>query len=411
MGKLDHGQMSIKLTLGSGKIYTGSFSALDAKLTINDDLIRKYAQERKIEDISDIKSCTIYLAAKEIWVDVYNCTIVEKMYIDKFYNNASNISHMRVYGVNIHVIGQNIENLQIDESSILLSDCRVKTFIAGIQGHKAYLSAESPLILNGKDFIDSLDIKDSEIKSIDLLLECNYFNIQNCKIEKINLYGTEEFNAKSKNCLKYLHLWEHSSIEIFDTNYKIEKLKVEDTIISKMIARKMCSLQYLEFENATVLDAYNFSEESFKECNIECWELISKSASNKKQFDKRAEAQYHIIKAAYENETGVKSILAKLLNFCTGFGYKPFRAFRALLIMIAVSWGLLALHNIISVYHYNDLGKRLIEMLQIAVTAIVGQSGLGISDGFAYWITFIEYIGTVIIFAMFVNALYIKYKD
>ena len=47
----------------------------------------------------------------------------------------------------------------------------------------------------------------------------------------------------------------------------------------------------------------------------------------------------------------------------------------------------------------------------IALTAIIGQSGMTINDGFPYWVSYGEYICAVILFAMFVNALYVRYKD
>ena len=403
-----NGSIRVEIRLCGGQEIKKEHICSTGRLVINNQFIQRKIGNAKLEDIV---SCTIWLGANDLCLDIENYTATKKLYLNKFYNTTSNLSYLRIKGVDVIVNEQNIDNLQVDGANILLSDCHVKTFKAGIQVHSVYLSAVNDVELNKDEYLKSIDIRSCEIKSLDLLLECSYINIQNSKIELLNLYGTEEFNPLSKNHIKRINIWEHSIIEIIDINYYVEIFKFEDSIISKMIARHRCKLDSLEITNATILDAYNFEKHSFGVCTIDSWELISKSANNKKQYDKRAEAQYHIVKDAYKNESGMKKILANLLDFCTGFGYKPFLTFRALLIIIAVSWGLLVLNNVISLYHYVGLGKRIVEMFLISVAAIGGQSGLCIGDGFAYWVTFVEYIGAVILFAMFVNALYVKYKD
>ena len=403
-----NGSIRVEIRLSGGNTIKKDHKCTTGRLVINNQFIQRKIGNEKLEDVV---SCIIWLGANDLCLDIEDYTVTKQLSLNKFYNTTSNLSYLRINGVDVTVNGQNIDNLQADTSKISLSDCYVKNLKAGIQGHKEYLSFEDHVESNKCKKFDSIDIRSCEIKSLDLLLECNYINIQNSKIGILNLYGTKEFNSLSENNIKYMNIWEHSIIEIIDIKYNVEKLKIEDSIISKMIARHRCKLDSLEITNATILDAYNFEKHNFGVCTIDSWELISKSANNKKQYDKRAEAQYHIVKDAYKNESGMKKILVNLLDFCTGFGYKPFLTFRALLIIIAVSWGLLVLNNVISLYHYVGLGKRIVEMFLISVAAIGGQSGLCIGDGFAYWVTFVEYIGALILFAMFVNALYVKYKD
>lgn len=78
-------------------------------------------------------------------------------------------------------------------------------------------------------------------------------------------------------------------------------------------------------------------------------------------------------------------------------------------IMILLSFVILTAKDFIC------LGKgafeNVVNNLIISITAIAGQSGLKTSDGFEFWIANIEYIGAIILFAMFVNALYVRYKD
>ena len=55
--------------------------------------------------------------------------------------------------------------------------------------------------------------------------------------------------------------------------------------------------------------------------------------------------------------------------------------------------------------------EQFIKYLVISIAAIAGQSGLQLKDGFEFWVATTEYLAGVILFAMFVNALYVRYKD
>ena len=82
------------------------------------------------------------------------------------------------------------------------------------------------------------------------------------------------------------------------------------------------------------------------------------------------------------------------------------------MLMMLVSWGLLESVDVALFRLGNIVPIRSIwDNLFIALTAIIGQSGMTINDGFPYWVSYGEYICAVILFAMFVNALYVRYKD
>ncbi len=173
-----------------------------------------------------------------------------------------------------------------------------------------------------------------------------------------------------------------------------------------------CYFENANIEFASVFDAYNFTKENFSQLDVGEWSVIAKSTFNQGAFDKRAEAQYHIVKKAYKKEKGIRGFFGKLIDFCTGYGYKPIRALRACVLMILFSWGILECVDITLLRLRCIIPVRSIwDNLFISITAVIGQSGLKISDGFPYWVAYMEYIGAVILFAMFVNALYVRYKD
>lgn len=49
--------------------------------------------------------------------------------------------------------------------------------------------------------------------------------------------------------------------------------------------------------------------------------------------------------------------------------------------------------------------------LSISIAALAGQNSFTLKNGLPYWLSMIEYLLGVILFAMFVNALYARYKE
>ncbi len=47
----------------------------------------------------------------------------------------------------------------------------------------------------------------------------------------------------------------------------------------------------------------------------------------------------------------------------------------------------------------------------ISIAALAGQNSFKLENGLPYWLAVIEYLLGVILFAMFVNALYARYKE
>ena len=235
-------------------------------------------------------------------------------------------------------------------------------------------------------------------------------NIQGSNIDVLNMYGSMKKEAPAS--IQNMNIWQYSSISDMTLQYHVAKFSLEESTISNLVAKSGCHFIQFENKNGTILNAYNFSKENFDNISSDGWGVVAKAAFNQGLLDKRAEAQYHIVKTAYQKETGIRWICGKVIDFCTGFGYKPIRAIRACLVMILLSWVLIAGMDIARFQISNITTNRsVMDSLLIAITAIAGQSGLNCSDGFPYWIAFGEYIGAVVLFAMFVNALYVRYKD
>lgn len=411
MEKKTNGQIKIKINLKNGCIREKKYECRSAKVTINNNFI-----EQQVKDIilSEVESCTLYLAAEDLWIDIRDYNITPKIMLTRFYNKTSNISHLRIEGTDVSISGQNIENLHADCFCILLDDCYVKNFDVGIKGH--FKLTTSNILSNRKVDdrfkIKSIDIRNSNVDFFRVFLECKNVNIQKSKIDSLNLCGTEDYCSNSKDIVHNMMIWEHSMVNVLDVDYKIINLKVEDSTVSKIIAKRKCKIYCLKLKNGVVLDAYSLEMDNFDNLNSACWELILKSAQNKGEIDKIAEARYQIMRCAYQQEYGVRNLYGKLFGLCSGYGYKPYRVICSCGLMIFLSFLMILGYDIVN-FQINDITtqRTVIDAFRIAFTSIIGQAGLTYHDGFVYWVSYFEYIGALILFAMFVNALYAKYKN
>lgn len=374
----------------------------NSSFELTNDLVLKIKNEKQMDDIV---SCTLVVGVYNIAIQITEFTLTDMVFIESFYNMPSCISILQVKNTKIHVNKQKIDLLQVDSPYVLLGDCQIRQFDAGLNEHSSLLSGNEVK----KFSFDSIDIRDSNIQTLKLFMDCKSFNVQGSNIDVLNMYGSMKKDAA---VMQRLFVWQYSTINVMTVQYHFESFKLEESSITKLIAKGGCFFDKMEIQDATVLDAYNISKEHFADIDIAGWSLVSKSASNQGLLDKRAEAQYAITKKAYQQERGFRKFFGKVIDFCTGFGYKPIRALRTCLIMIFASWGLIVTKDIV-MFQWKGVttSRTFLDDLRIAVTAIAGQSGLTACAGFPYWVAFAEYVGAVVLFAMFVNALYVRYKD
>lgn len=371
-----------------------------AIFALSDDLVKEVMCENKMKNIT---SCALRVGVYNAAITIMNYSLTKDVYIDDFYNVQSVISILQAKNINIHIVKQTIDKLQLDCTKVLLADCHVNQFDAGLRKF-------SPCDNNLSDFVfEQIDIRDCDINFMQMFNNCKYFNIQRSNINILNMNGTMKPKAA---VMEKLSICQNGNIGTMTMKYNIKNFEIKESTVSRIVANAGCYLEKTDIDIACILDSYYFTKENFSQMNVGTWSIVSKSASNQGLLNERAEAQYHIVKDSYEQAKGIKKIFGKLIDFCTGYGYKPIRALKTCLLMILVSWGLLegvdlALFSLKNITPIRNIWDN----FYIAVSAVIGQSGMKIKDGFPYWVSYGEYICAVILFAMFVNALYVRYKD
>ena len=114
--------------------------------------------------------------------------------------------------------------------------------------------------------------------------------------------------------------------------------------------------------------------------------------------------------------------MSSLFDFCAGYGYKPFRIIRTSGIMVLINTFMFSFMKFVEILskmwsiplNGESFCKGAIivwNYFLISIAALAGQNSFELRDGLPYWLSVIEYLLGVVLFAMFVNALYARYKE
>ncbi|MFQ7131467.1 MAG: hypothetical protein ACLRQC_04725 [Dorea formicigenerans] len=393
-------------------------SDMGSILTINDDFMTKQVMARK--GIEKIKYCLIKPNVENLTLVIRNYTLTDTIYIESFCDVRSDINIFQSIGTNIHMTEQKIQHMQVDCASVFAADCSVEKMEIGIfsvvNQYKNLSGAQENIAYK----MDKLELRDMNVGILDLYAECKYINVQRSRINEFNNNGNMLKNVTST--VGWINIWQNTHIGKLSIGNKIEKMTVDDTSIDKVVARAKLYIDTLKIKDSNIENAYGFEKKQFNDLTYDIWEWIGKSADNSRNVRGRAEANYQMAKLLYKTEKGTDKFMSSLFDFCAGYGYKPFRIIRTSGIMVLVNtfmFSFIKFVEILSKMWAIPLngesfckGATIVwNYFLISIAALAGQNSFELREGLPYWLSVIEYLLGVVLFAMFVNALYARYKE
>jgi uncharacterized membrane protein (Fun14 family) len=195
-------------------------------------------------------------------------------------------------------------------------------------------------------------------------------------------------------------------MEIFG---RIAAFTLRDSTISNLVAKANCLILNLTIDNTEILNSSGFNKHNFANLDIGVWRVIGKSAENSMNSSLRADAYYNITKLSNRKETFIHRVFGKIFGFCTGYGHKPLKVVFPCICTVLLSALVISVKDaIICQYHGFD---TLMSNILISLAAFAGNSGLEMQQGFNYWVGIASHIIGIILFAMFVNSLFVRYRD
>lgn len=400
----------ITLTLVSGEKICTQLKFSDTQLNINDTFIRGILVNGGIGGNVPINTCSIALGSHNLAVIIENYKLTDTLSFSAFYDMPSKISLFQSHGTSVQISNQKIDLLQLDCPSAQLTECQVRQLDLGLAERLKILrqvnvdKEDASIVYK----THSLVLRECDISALKCYTVCDSVNIHGSSIRSLCFIG--DFGSTTPAVIKQLNIWEHSEIRVFEIYCTVEELSLKNSLLSIFIAKSKSRLLKLEVTETEIISAYNFEKKHFGKVSLDAWSLISKSARNNRNSSLKAEADYQIIKTIYKQEKGLNRIAGAFFSFCTGYGYKPMRILWAFIVLI----GLACVAFSVTYCFLNKCfisTDQFLYYLVTAVAAIAGQSGLSIADGFDFWVAAVEYLLGIILFAMFVNALFVRYKE
>lgn len=412
------GSLLFEIKDNKDELHRVGVSDIGSILTINDDFMTKQVMARK--GIEKIKYCSIKPNVENLTLVIRNYTLTDTIYIESFWDVRSDINIFQSIGTNIHMTEQKIQHMQVDCASVFAADCSVEKMEIGIfsvvNQYKNLSGAQENIAYK----MDKLELRDMNVGILDLYAECKYINVQRSRINEFNNNGNMLKNVTST--VGWINIWQNTHIGKLSIGNKIEKMTVDDTSIDKVVARAKLYIDTLKIKDSNIENAYGFEKKQFNDLTYDIWEWIGKSADNSRNVRGRAEANYQMAKLLYKTEKGTDKFMSSLFDFCAGYGYKPFRIIRTSGIMVLVNtfmFSFIKFVEILSKMWAIPLngesfckGATIVwNYFLISITALAGQNSFELREGLPYWLSVIEYLLGVVLFAMFVNALYARYKE
>lgn len=417
---IDNNTVKVVFTFDDKSEFEKLWQLSDSQFLLDDNLGLNLLEEAGWDHAS---ACRVYLGGSDITVRVFNFTLTDTVYFSSFSNMNLKIKTFQSQGTNIHMVNQSIEKMQLDCHKILLVDCMVKYLDIGLREYheRSLIKGKS----NGNTKLpayqmEKIDFRECQINAVAIYADYNSLTVRNSQIDNLNIRCG--FFEEEHSSIGEMLLWQYSEIGNMELTNETSELKVNDSSVKNIVAKGNCLIKTLILEDSIIYDAHKFSKDRFTNINYDAWLLIEKSASNDKNTSLRAEANYQISKCLYDKETSISKVLGKVFDFCTGYGYKPIKALRSCLVVILCSTFLISVTDLLNAvrrYGFKIMPfdsatkviKEIIENFIFSIAAFAGQSGASIDQGLIFWIATMEFVIGIVIFAMFVNALYVRYRD
>jgi len=378
------------------------------QIEISDNTIMPALRNAQIET-ENVTACHFILAVDRIPVIIHDYTLAETVFIEGFSDCESHITIFKSDKTKIHIVGQTmIDIMQINSESALIAESEIGEFTIGIP-----LDFNKEPRGNNIPDVGNLDIRDCIIKSIRTEAVIKNVNIQGTSINNF-ICGSFFDVAKSTD---RLHIWQNTEIKALELFAKFNNFIIENSKIENIYAQGNGLINGLIIKNSIVENSFGFTEKYFDKSvdSIEKWSLIEKSAQTLSDTELKALANYKIICKRMDGLPMHKKLPQYLLKWSTGFGYKPFRIFPFSIIVILLCAILFAINstfnsvNPLIWVNVNCVINNAQSCLLDSFSAFVGINDFTINGGFHKVIVMIENMLGVISFALFANALYIKY--
>lgn len=303
---------------GNKIIKEKSYSSKNSTLVLNDKLLENcIIQANLLKD--DIAFFDMFLNCSHINLIVEKISLFSRVSVYSSSNIESSINLLKVQNVDITISGFKIGLFQPYKSSILVSNCKIDQLDYDIQYEYELLKNNN---IRYENIGKKLDIRNSRIKNLGIHSNVKYLNIQESVVDNFHTYS-----LKDTLNIENFHIWNGTNINKIRIMCKVNKLKIEESDISKLLFSNKSIVVTFEQINSSIKDVYFCNEETIVNKDKNVWKIIKKSAKNDENDKLYEKASFMIMDIERKTKKGfAKKLPYNFLRLSVGYGYKPFRA-------------------------------------------------------------------------------------
>ena len=235
-----------------------------------------------------------------------------------FADTAPSFSYLKVLDIDnfFRLNGMRIDRLDVERSSLLLVESKVRELNVGIASVHKSLTSDSDNMISS---IEKIDIRGSEIQRARIFVPNDLIKLRRSKFNYLTL-------ERKANYTNEIRIAENSSIERFKIYGEIDQFKISNSNIFDLEFTENSFVKSFKEKFSLIKRTHNCFFKSFNEMNMNTLQLIIDSARNNNDHKRYTDASYEYIKLKNKKNKKIFSkVISKIMNLTCGYGYKPLR--------------------------------------------------------------------------------------
>lgn len=402
----------------------------------------------RIKNDGEIFEIEILCNADLKHIFIQNCTLSKRIRIDMKDRGEYVLDGLMIQKEclsSVRIYNLSVKDVSIDCKEFVIEHCKIEVFNTGLNDYiEAYESDDK----NNLSKVDNFSFSFCEINECSIMSQCKEGRIVFSSINKLK--GGVHFILKSEPSIGELYILSTYICNI-NINGVINKISVYNTAIdeielegwvqktrielddvnikSKFKIHSNARVQLINENNNFVERTCGFSEENFIEDDNYTeddvylkWLLLGKSAEYTRNTNLKNKAYYNIAKLSYKDSKKFGIKIGAIMDWCNGYGYKPLRVVYTSFIYIIFNAVVFSIIDFVRTFSKMQLSlvyvKRVLRgiasNLLFSTLSFIGKANIDFSnwgiETLRNTFSLIESVSGILLFAILVNALYVKYK-
>lgn len=289
------------------------------QLVINDEMYEIFINKSNIER-ENIIFWELYLVSKNLNLIVENYSVFDEVTIRKASDGEAEINILKS-NVNLHLTNLEIDVVQVEDCNVLTGNCKINEFSYDIANYMKELSNKE--IIRKKDKL-KLDIRNSKIGDLNIYYSLDYFNVQNSNIKNIEFMSRKN----EKSMVNRFSIWNGTKLALLRINCEIKDFNLEDSNIDRLYFAQNTLIENYTNKKSFIDHIFGCEKKNFSKISAQALEMIKKSS-----FRNNEKLYYEV---AYElaDMNRKRGLGSWFLKHSVGYGYKPSKAIRFIILMI-----------------------------------------------------------------------------